>query len=148
MKYIHRYITFRFQWRPVSPGLKGSAHCCEQAGLSQTHVHCSRSDAGFWFWRLHFPLPHASKQEPHVLSLSEGKYICHSYCRDLVHLDYPPNGKLPSRVSACEVRRSSEKHTQVGAVGWRSGFRSTISHTPDDGLFTPVASLSVSTGST
>uniref|UniRef100_A0A8C7B077 Ras association domain-containing protein 3 n=2 Tax=Mustelinae TaxID=169418 RepID=A0A8C7B077_NEOVI len=42
----------------------------------------------------------------------EGKYICHSYCRDLVHLDYPPNGKLPSRVSACEVRRSSEKHTQ------------------------------------
>uniref|UniRef100_A0A8C3YEG2 Ras association domain-containing protein 3 n=1 Tax=Catagonus wagneri TaxID=51154 RepID=A0A8C3YEG2_9CETA len=42
----------------------------------------------------------------------EGKYICHSYCRDLVHLDYPPNGKLPNCMPTCEGRHSSQKHPQ------------------------------------
>uniref|UniRef100_A0A8C8XE17 Ras association domain-containing protein 3 n=4 Tax=Felidae TaxID=9681 RepID=A0A8C8XE17_PANLE len=42
----------------------------------------------------------------------EGKYICHSYCRDLVHLDYPQNGKLASRTNAREVRHSGKKNAQ------------------------------------
>uniref|UniRef100_A0A8C6C8Z3 Ras association domain-containing protein 3 n=1 Tax=Monodon monoceros TaxID=40151 RepID=A0A8C6C8Z3_MONMO len=42
----------------------------------------------------------------------EGKYICHSYCRDLVHLDYPQNGKFRSCMPACEVRHSSQRNPQ------------------------------------
>ncbi|KAF0875872.1 XPOT protein, partial [Crocuta crocuta] len=42
----------------------------------------------------------------------EGKYICHSYCRDLVHLDYPQNAKLTSCEPTGEVRHSCRKNTQ------------------------------------
>lgn len=74
-------------------------------------------------WRLKFPSAHqmdrdpcTSNQEPPALSLSEGKYTCHSYCQDLVHLDYPQNGKLPGGVPICEVRHSSRDNPQVGAT--------------------------------
>ena len=74
-------------------------------------------------WGLKFPSacqmdrdPYISNQETFALTLSEGKYICHSYCRDLVHLDYPQNGKLPSCMPTCEVRHSSQKNPQVGAT--------------------------------
>ncbi|KAF6121395.1 Ras association domain family member 3 [Phyllostomus discolor] len=51
--------------------------------------------------------------------IPEGKYICHSYCRDLVHLDYPQNGKLPTCLPTCEVRLSSQKYTQeFQAIKW------------------------------
>nr|KAF6453645.1 hypothetical protein HJG59_015347 [Molossus molossus] len=44
--------------------------------------------------------------------IPEGKYICHPYCRDLVHLDYPQNGKSPGCVPTAEVRLSSQKCAQ------------------------------------
>lgn len=58
--------------------------------------------------------PCSSPQEPSVFSVSEGKYICHAHCRDLLHLDYPQNGKWPSCRSASEVRHSSRRNGQVG----------------------------------
>uniref|UniRef100_A0A8C5UZE1 Ras association domain-containing protein 3 n=1 Tax=Microcebus murinus TaxID=30608 RepID=A0A8C5UZE1_MICMU len=42
----------------------------------------------------------------------EGKYICHSHCQNLVHLDYPQNGKLPNCMPTSEVRHSSKKNIQ------------------------------------
>lgn len=58
--------------------------------------------------------PCSSPQEPSVFSVSEGKYMCHAHCRDLLHLDYPQNGKWPSCRSASEVRHSSRRNGQVG----------------------------------
>lgn len=93
--------------------------------------------------------PYTSNRKPHVLSLSEGKYICHPYCRDLVHLDYPQNGKLPNCVPTCDVRHSSKKNAQVGTVRclWRPGFQAVPSPGPGHGLVAFRADLCVFTGS-
>lgn len=87
-----------------------------------------------------------SNQEPPVLSLSEGKYICHSYCQDLVHLDYPQNGKLPSGMPICEIRHSSQNNPQVGATQCLQC--SELGAVPslecqENGLLTPMAYLCV-----
>ncbi|XP_037586903.1 ras association domain-containing protein 3 isoform X1 [Cebus imitator] len=42
----------------------------------------------------------------------EGKYICHAHCRDLVHLDYPQNGKVSGCMLTSEVRHSSKNNSQ------------------------------------
>lgn len=93
--------------------------------------------------------PYTSNRKPHVLSLSEGKYICHSYCRDLVHLDYPQNGKLPNCVPTCEVRHSSKKNAQVGTVRhlWRPGFQAVPSPVQGMVLLPSELILCVFTGS-
>lgn len=103
-----------------SLGLNDSEHCCEQTSLSKTHFDTPGQMLAL---RPHIPStwgmetdPYTSNQEPHALSFSEGKYICHSYCRDLVHLDYPQNGKLPNCGPTCEVRHSSKKNIQVGTL--------------------------------
>ena len=106
-------------------------------------------------WRLQFPCAHqmdrdsrTSNQELPALSLSEGKYICHPYCQDLVHLDYPQNGKLPSGMPICEVRHSSQNSPQVGAT---QRLRcSELGAVPSlecqqNGLLTPMAYLCVFT---
>ena len=48
-----------------------------------------------------------------MFSVSEGRYTCHSLCRDLLHLDCPQNGKRPRCSSASEVRHSSKRDSQV-----------------------------------
>lgn len=106
-------------------------------------------------WRLQFPCAHqmdrdshTSNQEPPALSLSEGKYICHSYCQDLVHLDYPQNGKLPSGMPICEVRHSSQNNPQVGATQCLQCFKLGIVPSLEcqqNGLLTPMAYLCVFT---
>ena len=150
-------FMFAFRESQDSLGFKGSEYYREQVGLSKTHFYCPRPDAGFWFGGLNSPLPvtwretHvASDQEPLVLSLSEGKCICHSYCRDLVHLDYPQNGKLPTCLPTREVRLSSQKYTQVGTTGrlQSSGFQVLPSPTcPYNGLLTFMVYLCTFTGS-
>lgn len=57
--------------------------------------------------------PCSSPREPCVFSVSEGRYICHSLCRDLLHLDCPQNSKRPRCGSASEVRHSSKRDSQV-----------------------------------
>lgn len=43
--------------------------------------------------------------------------MCHSYCRDLVHLDGPQHGKSPRRMCTGEANRPRGQHPQVGTVG-------------------------------
>uniref|UniRef100_A0A8D2FS09 Ras association domain-containing protein 3 n=1 Tax=Theropithecus gelada TaxID=9565 RepID=A0A8D2FS09_THEGE len=52
------------------------------------------------------------KSKPPWSQGGEGKYICHAHCRDLVHLDYPQNGKVSSCMPTSEVRYSSKKNNQ------------------------------------
>lgn len=86
-----------------------------------------------------FPLPLGWIESPvhlcktHVVfSVSEGKYICHSNCRDLLHLDYAQNGKRPCCMSTSEVRRSSKRDSQVSRDISGSGsilsFRPSVTH--------------------
>lgn len=128
---------FRFQWRPRRSGFKWPRILLWTTGPHTNTCWLLQVKCWLLVWGFTFPPPHVSNQEPHVFSLSEGQYICHSYCRDLVHLDYPQNGKLPSCMPARQIRHSSKKNTQVGTVGWHSGFGSTVSHVPGNGLFTP-----------
>uniref|UniRef100_A0A671DVE2 Ras association domain-containing protein 3 n=1 Tax=Rhinolophus ferrumequinum TaxID=59479 RepID=A0A671DVE2_RHIFE len=71
-----------------------------------------RRIARLFYW---FPKSLTSKNRKSKFlwsQVGEGKYICHPYCRDLVHLDYPQNGKLPNCVPTCDVRHSSRKNAQ------------------------------------
>lgn len=56
-----------------------------------------------------------------VFSVSDRKYICHSHCRDLLHLDDPPQGRWPRCVSASEVRHSRKRDNQVSRDASGSG---------------------------
>ncbi|KAF6340336.1 Ras association domain family member 3 [Rhinolophus ferrumequinum] len=72
-----------------------------------------RRIARLFYW---FPKSLTSKNRKSKFlwsQVGEGKYICHPYCRDLVHLDYPQNGKLPNCVPTCDVRHSSRKNAQL-----------------------------------
>lgn len=69
-----------------------------------------------------------------MFSVSEGRYTCHSLCRDLLHLDCPQNGKRPRCSSASEVRHSSKRHSQVSrdisGAGSILSFRPSVTPVP------------------
>lgn len=66
--------------------------------------------------------PCSSPREPCVFSVSEGRYICHSLCRDLLHLDCPQNGKRPR-----SSKRDSQVSRDVSGMGRILSFRPPVS---------------------